>query len=130
MVTGPTTSATRITAKGPLVVFGIGLLPAGWNAIIGGSAAEMTDIVEDARAVLGTFAEDMLDILRHSPSFDNMIGIADLSMRSLVQQPRDRPLEWFIHARSEEHTSELQSLMRISYAVFCLKKKTTSRTKK
>src|SRR3546814_3156103 len=28
--------------------------------------------------------------------------------------------------RSEEHTSELQSLMRISYAVFCLKKKKTS----
>src|SRR3546814_1767052 len=27
------------------------------------------------------------------------------------------------HTRSEEHTSELQSLMRISYAVFCLKKK-------
>src|SRR3546814_2574508 len=31
----------------------------------------------------------------------------------------------FAH-RSEEHTSELQSLMRISYAVFCLKKKTTN----
>src|SRR3546814_2624279 len=30
--------------------------------------------------------------------------------------------------RSEEHTSELQSLMRISYAVFCLKKKTTTQT--
>src|SRR3546814_951534 len=29
----------------------------------------------------------------------------------------------FAHLRSEEHTSELQSLMRISYAVFCLKKK-------
>src|SRR3546814_1063299 len=29
------------------------------------------------------------------------------------------------HLRSEEHTSELQSLMRISYAVFCLKKKHT-----
>src|SRR3546814_6288430 len=29
-------------------------------------------------------------------------------------------------ARSEEHTSELQSLMRISYAVFCLKKKKTN----
>src|SRR3546814_10724187 len=29
------------------------------------------------------------------------------------------------HRRSEEHTSELQSLMRISYAVFCLKKKST-----
>src|SRR3546814_9999002 len=31
--------------------------------------------------------------------------------------------------RSEEHTSELQSLMRISYAVFCLKKKTTPATR-
>src|SRR3546814_4978897 len=31
---------------------------------------------------------------------------------------------WAIHYRSEEHTSELQSLMRISYAVFCLKKTT------
>src|SRR3546814_4018773 len=30
--------------------------------------------------------------------------------------------------RSEEHTSELQSLMRISYAVFCLKKKTNNTT--
>src|SRR3546814_1167177 len=33
-----------------------------------------------------------------------------------------------VSARSEEHTSELQSLMRISYAVFCLKKKMTTST--
>src|SRR3546814_8417067 len=32
--------------------------------------------------------------------------------------------------RSEEHTSELQSLMRISYAVFCLKKKTNDTTQR
>src|SRR3546814_2371472 len=36
---------------------------------------------------------------------------------------------WPLH-RSEEHTSELQSLMRISYAVFCLKKKHKKKTKK
>src|SRR3546814_10094120 len=38
---------------------------------------------------------------------------------------RNEPDRWKgqDHARSEEHTSELQSLMRISYAVFCLKKK-------
>src|SRR3546814_7079407 len=34
-----------------------------------------------------------------------------------------------VDPRSEEHTSELQSLMRISYAVFCLKKKKTKYTK-
>src|SRR3546814_6658670 len=33
---------------------------------------------------------------------------------------------WRCARRSEEHTSELQSLMRISYAVFCLKKKTNT----
>src|SRR3546814_8634982 len=35
---------------------------------------------------------------------------------------------FFLLARSEEHTSELQSLMRISYAVFCLKKTTPTRS--
>src|SRR3546814_1236421 len=39
----------------------------------------------------------------------------------LVAVPVDRPAQPAL--RSEEHTSELQSLMRISYAVFCLKKK-------
>src|SRR3546814_10746613 len=38
-----------------------------------------------------------------------------------VWQLRDQ--QWQVVSRSEEHTSELQSLMRISYAVFCLKKK-------
>src|SRR3546814_7753020 len=38
-----------------------------------------------------------------------------------------RSLASSIEARSEEHTSELQSLMRISYAVFCLKKQQTTR---
>src|SRR3546814_4701998 len=36
---------------------------------------------------------------------------------------------WACKLRSEEHTSELQSLMRISYAVFCLKKKKKQQTK-
>src|SRR3546814_13269587 len=46
------------------------------------------------------------------------------SIRRLPTAPRADPV------RSEEHTSELQSLMRISYAVFCLKKKNTKNDKK
>src|SRR3546814_7241378 len=41
---------------------------------------------------------------------------------------RIEPVELF-RVRSEEHTSELQSIMRISYAVFCLKKKQTTNTR-
>src|SRR3546814_3015769 len=47
-----------------------------------------------------------------------------LSRRSHVADDRHRHR---IAGRSEEHTSALQSLMRISYAVFCLKKKNTNK---
>src|SRR3546814_9097721 len=43
--------------------------------------------------------------------------------RSGREQSCELALQPRRHRRSEEHTSELQSLMRISYAVFCLKKK-------
>src|SRR3546814_8833800 len=46
----------------------------------------------------------------------------DLQIVDLAAAHVDQP-----GARSEEHTSELQSLMRISYAVFCLKKKKKER---
>src|SRR3546814_3799037 len=51
-------------------------------------------------------------------------------LRGLAEHPSDSasaawPIDSSENWRSEEHTSELQSLMRISYAVFCLKKKTT-----
>src|SRR3546814_10066488 len=59
-------------------------------------------------------------------------GAVDCKLRYASGRRRSLTIARFISAakikvaetRSEEHTSELQSLMRISYAVFCLKKKT------
>src|SRR3546814_8959539 len=51
-----------------------------------------------------------------------MVGAAAAACLAVVSAPT-LLLMW--QSRSEEHTSELQSLMRISYAVFCLKKKKT-----
>src|SRR3546814_1364186 len=48
---------------------------------------------------------------------------ADIADRSIQRQVDRLVNTILVHSRSEEHTSELQSLMRISYAVFCLKKK-------
>src|SRR3546814_7467006 len=48
-------------------------------------------------------------------------GADTVRLFSMFAAPPEQSLE-----RSEEHTSELQSLMRISYAVFCLKKKKTT----
>src|SRR3546814_6209867 len=59
-----------------------------------------------------------LDLLRQ-------INLVELSDRP--DALRSLPLRaWLSGDRSEEHTSELQSLMRISYAVFCLKKTTNT----
>src|SRR3546814_10059157 len=52
-----------------------------------------------------------------------------LRRRLANAEKRGKPTKWpdlMLWRRSEEHTSELQSLMRISYAVFCLKKKHVS----
>src|SRR3546814_1914353 len=62
------------------------------------------------------------------PSIITVIIAPELAQRRQFTQNGDGQLEQAAHPdgivpRSEEHTSELQSLMRISYAVFCLKKK-------
>src|SRR3546814_8837992 len=53
----------------------------------------------------------------------NMVDQLQGQMRVLLDQQDRKTLLLQLPDRSEEHTSELQSLMRISYAVFCLNKK-------
>src|SRR3546814_4809378 len=65
---------------------------------------------------------------RHEPAMAAALGVVAAILlqakRPLHRLAREVISEGEIHdVRSEEHTSELQSLMRISYAVFCLKKK-------
>src|SRR3546814_5786962 len=64
---------------------------------------------------------------------DQVLDGAELVSRRRARQGRHLQLRHQARRlpraqRSEEHTSELQSLMRISYAVFCLKKKKTNET--
>src|SRR3546814_5595734 len=61
----------------------------------------------------GNFLETLSKSMESMELFSDQDVMADLVFGAAVQ------LQW---DRSEEHTSELQSLMRISYAVFCLKK--------
>src|SRR3546814_3489034 len=56
-------------------------------------------------------------------------GVHRAVLRAVEGQLRPGMQHYSRATRSEEHTSELQSLMRISYAVFCLKKKNNKRIK-
>src|SRR3546814_10908355 len=63
----------------------------------------------------------VIDTILQPDAYPDLYGNVDHVVRINYYQPRgDNKEGW---DRSEEHTSELQSLMRISYAVFCLKKK-------
>src|SRR3546814_5393298 len=52
-----------------------------------------------------------------------LLLVVQLAGHGAFDKARGNAVDRHVAGRSEEHTSELQSLMRISYAVFCLKKK-------
>src|SRR3546814_4980370 len=64
------------------------------------------------------------EIGRETDTHRGQRQLADHLLKPAFRRPRQRNDHLIdLTGRSEEHTSELQSLMRISYAVFCLKKK-------
>src|SRR3546814_3232201 len=80
-----------------------------------------SEVASDKEAARLAARENRADILGGvnlaATSSDISSILIDLSQRDAMNSSAD-----FARLRSEEHTSELQSLMRISYAVFCLKK--------
>src|SRR3546814_3594564 len=69
-------------------------------------------------------AEMVMMGLRLSEGIAREAFVAELGSGPETLLPADRLGRLVAEGRSEQHTSELQSLMRISYAVFCLTKKT------
>src|SRR3546814_2503535 len=90
------------------------------------SGAPVLDNVYDTRAGLN---DPKQDVKAYGLAMNVSAELTDtLTLRSISAWRKDTSFTPIDFDRSEEHTSELQSLMRISYAVFCLKK-TTHKTK-
>src|SRR3546814_7629912 len=88
--------------------------------VANGVPAAALTLVEDLRR------ETMVELLQLTDIVDLAIPRGGEGLIRFVAEHARVPVIKH-YKRSEEHTSELQSLMRISYAVFCLKKKNTSR---
>src|SRR3546814_7748594 len=93
-------------------------------------AGRMVALLGDAELDEGNIYECLIEAYKHD--IRNCWWIVDYNRQSLDATTAERMFRRFDEifatcgwrvVRSEEHTSELQSLMRISYAVFCLKKK-------
>src|SRR3546814_8900219 len=75
------------------------------------------------RWCVGSCVGSLFDRCGGKQAFDRLGDVAGLFHHRHVAAAAKQHFTRLRHPRSEEHTSELQSLMRISYAVFCLKKK-------
>src|SRR3546814_1221385 len=85
---------------------------------------------------LSAYARQFLQLMQ-KPDVDHIDGLSpaiSIEQKTTSRNPRSTVgtvteiYDYLRLLRSEEHTSELQSLMRISYAVFCLKKKKKQNT--
>src|SRR3546814_9154308 len=95
---------------------------------------------DDGESAAVTAFLEFMDKTPEEHAFDAFLGSRGMTQEEFEALPENEKqalLEEFkeamkrqIEERSEEHTSELQSLMRISYAVFCLKKKNHNSTNK
>src|SRR3546814_2322847 len=92
-----------------------------WRRKLESGAAATSQDMADAEGVSDRYVGRMLRLAYLAPTVLDKLLIRRVPPAvSVKEMAAASELPW---ARSEEHTSELQSLMRISYAVFCLKKK-------
>ena len=75
-IVGPTTGATEIDLEGPVRVFGAGLQPAGWAALMGIDASALANRVVDATELLGPGVTVMANRLREETTIEAMAAIA------------------------------------------------------
>lgn len=91
---GPTYGAYRFETRGPLLVFGIGLLPAGWAALVRQDASLHVDRVLDAEAVFGSIVSQTHEALAGLEKLSDMVEVADRFMRTIMACVPEPPL-WF-----------------------------------
>lgn len=93
-IVGPTMGVTHIRVDGPVEVFGAGLLPAGWGAMIPVDASTLTNRVVDATELLGRELRDVAERLRAAPAIEDRVAIVSALVRDLVARgPAQSP--WF-----------------------------------
>ena len=94
-IIGPTSGPVRAVCTGPTVLYGFGLLPAGWAALMGGDGEKLTDRAIDAAAMFGRWIDDAIDTLVAAASVEQQMIVANNIVREILKQGEAAPL-WFL----------------------------------
>lgn len=101
---GPTTGPVRFEAHGPLHVFGVGVLPQGWAALIGEPADRYADDVADLVALVGAAAGKVVDTIAMARDDAARVLAADQFFVSLLEKAHAVP-QWFTRLTDDWLTS-------------------------
>ncbi|WP_182911872.1 helix-turn-helix domain-containing protein [Sphingomonas cavernae] len=91
-IIGPTTGNTNIRAEGPIHLFGAGLLPAGWGALMGFEASMLVNRAVDATGFFGKTLDGIMERLLAAPTVEDKAVIASALFRELIQRDRQAAL--------------------------------------
>lgn len=86
---GPTSGAFTVRAEGPLLVFGMGLTPAGWEALIDDDASLLLNRVADAAAVLGESLTEAAARLGPEQDIAMMAAIVEPVLDAMLRPPQN-----------------------------------------
>ncbi|MCW5648083.1 MAG: AraC family transcriptional regulator [Sphingopyxis sp.] len=100
IIIGPTSGRVRAISHCPAQLFGFGLLPAGWAALMGDDADKLTDRAIDAVQRFGPWIEEVAAALEQAPDIDARLLIGNNFAREVLTRGEAAPL-WFIRTIDE-----------------------------
>ncbi len=93
-IIGPTSAPVLAKSKCPLGIFGWGMTPAGWAALMGGEAERFVDKAFDARLIFGDWIMQVREQLINLPDFSDQIEIGCLAAEDIFRFKTKAPFEF------------------------------------
>ncbi|WP_332819371.1 AraC family transcriptional regulator [Sphingopyxis sp.] len=94
-IVGPTSGRVRAISNCPTRMFGFGMLPAGWAALMGDDAEKLTDRAMDAADLFGPWIDEVAAALENAPDVEARLVIGNNFAREVLTRNEPAPL-WFI----------------------------------
>jgi AraC-like DNA-binding protein len=99
-IIGPTSGHVRAINRGPAQLFGFGMLPAGWAALMGDDADKLTDRAMNAADLFGAWIDEVATALEQAASVEEKLVIGNNFAREVLTRGEAAPM-WFIRTVDE-----------------------------
>lgn len=99
-IIGPTSGSVRAIGRGPLRMYGFGLMPAGWATLMGSHADKLTDRAINAADLFGDWIEDVVETIVNATDTAERLVIGNNFAREILKKNEPAPV-WFTRTVDE-----------------------------